>query len=95
MDDTVNLGVLSEDLVESSLVCDIGLVELRSLAADELNAVEGDPGGVVEVIDDHDLVAILEQRKCGERANVAGTTANQGQSTLRRPLSVTQRTTQW
>lgn len=75
MDDTVNGGVLLEDLVESVLVHNVGLVELGSLAADELDPVESDLGGVVEVIDNHHIVSVLEQRQRGEGANVAGTTA--------------------
>lgn len=75
MNDTVDSWVLLEDLVESLLVGDICLVELGPLAANELDTVEGDLGGVVEVIDNYDLVAILEEGKRGEGANVAGTTA--------------------
>lgn len=75
MNDTVNGWVLLEDLVESLLVGDICLVELGPLAANELDTVEGDFGGVVEVIDNYNLVAILEEGKGGEGANVAGTTA--------------------
>lgn len=75
MNDTVNRGVLLEDLVESLLVLDVGLIELGSLAADELDAVESDLGGVVEVIDNYHFVSVLEQRQRSEGANVAGTTA--------------------
>lgn len=75
MDNTINLGVLFEDLVEGGLVRDVYLVELWSLAADELNAVEGHLRRVVEVIDNHHLVAILKQGKGGERADVASATA--------------------
>lgn len=74
MDDAVDLGVCLEDLVERRLVCDICLVELGPLAADELNAVEGDLGGVVEIIYNHHLVAILEKGERGEGADVSGTT---------------------
>jgi len=56
MDHIVNVRVGLEHLVESSLVCDVGLVELGLLAADELNAVEDFLGGVVEIVDDDDLV---------------------------------------
>lgn len=66
MDDTINLGVLLENLVEGGLVRDVYLVELWSLARDELNAVEGHLGRVVEVIDNHHLVAVLEKGKRGE-----------------------------
>lgn len=79
MDDAVNGGVLLEDLVESSLIRDICLVELGPLAADELDTIEGDLGGVVEVIDNHHLVAILEEGKRGEGADVAGATARYSQ----------------
>lgn len=75
MNDTVNSWVLLEDLVESLLVGDICLVELGPLAANELDTVEGDLGGVVEVIDNYDLVAILEEGKRSEGANVTGSTA--------------------
>lgn len=79
MNDTVDGGVLLEDLVESLLVGNVGLVELGSLAANELDAVESDFGGVVEVIDNHHIVSVLEQCQRGERTNVAGTTATYSQ----------------
>lgn len=75
VNDTVNGRVLLEDLVESLLIDNVGLVELGSLAADELDTVESDLGGVVQVIDNHHIVSVLEQCQRGERANVAGTTA--------------------
>lgn len=75
VDDTVNVRVLLEDLVESVLVGDIGLVEFGPLAADELDAIQSDLGGVVEVIDNHDLVAVLQEGQRGERSDVAGATA--------------------
>lgn len=75
MDNTVNGGVLLEDLVESGLVRDIGLVKLGALAADEFNAVKSYLGGVVEVIDNHHIIAVLEERQGGEGADIAGTTA--------------------
>jgi hypothetical protein len=40
VNDIVNVWVLGEDLVERSFVCDIGLVERWSLAADEFDAVD-------------------------------------------------------
>ena len=74
MDDIVDVWVLLEHLVERSLICDIALVEGRSLAADELDAVDDFWGGVVEVVDDDDFVVGFEEGKGCERANVAGTT---------------------
>lgn len=66
MDNTIDLGVLFEDLVEGGLVRDVYLVELWPFAGDELNAVEGNLGRVVEVIDNHHLVAVLKKGKRGE-----------------------------
>ena len=75
MDDIVNVGVLVKDLVEGHLVGQIGLVELGAAAAEELDAVEGDLGRVVETVDNDDIVAILKQGEGGEGADVARSTA--------------------
>lgn len=74
MNDTVDLGVRSKHLVELLVVGDVGLVELGPLAADELNAVQGDLGRVVETVYNDDLVAILQEGKRCEGANVASAT---------------------
>jgi hypothetical protein len=74
MDDIVNVWVLLEYLVERGFICDVDLVEGRSLAANEFDAVHDFRGGVVEVVDDDDLVVCFEEGKSRERANVAGTT---------------------
>lgn len=66
MNNAIDLGVLFEDLVEGGLIRDVYLVELWSLAGDELNAVEGHLGRVIEVINNHHLVAVLEKGKRGE-----------------------------
>ena len=66
MDDTVDIGMRSEDLVQSFFICDIDLVELRSLSAEQLNAVEGNLGGIVEGIDDDDFVTMLKKGKARE-----------------------------
>ena len=79
MDNAVNVGVSFEHLVESSLIGDIELRELGLLAADQLNAVQGLGGGVVEVVGNDDLVASLEQSEGGEGANVAGSTGGTSQ----------------
>lgn len=65
-----------EDLVQLLLVGNVRRVVLRPLAADELNAVEHLLGGVVEVVNDDDLVVGLEESKSSERADVAGATGN-------------------
>ena len=61
MDHIVDVWVLAEDLVQSSLIGDVDLVECRSLAADELDAVDDLGGGVVEVVDDDDFVVSFEE----------------------------------
>lgn len=60
VDDTVDVRVGLEDLVESTLLGDVNLDELRSLSGDELNAVDDLVGRVVEVVRDDDLVAGLD-----------------------------------
>lgn len=74
VDDIVDIRVLLEHLIQLLLVGDIQRVVLGPLAADELDAVEDLLGGVVEVVDDDDLVVGLEKGEGGERADVAGTT---------------------
>lgn len=79
MDDTVNVGVGFENLVEGSLVGDVELRKLGLLARDQLNAVQSLRRGVVEVVSNDDLVASLKQGEGGEGANVAGATVKEGQ----------------
>lgn len=74
VDNTVNVRVLLEHLVQLLLIGDIAGVELGSLAANELDAVEDFVRGVVEVVDDNDLVVCLEEGEGSEGANVAGAT---------------------
>lgn len=62
MDDAVDVRVFREHLVQPFFICDIDFVELGSLSAEQLNAVEGDFGGVVEGVDDYDFVAMF--KKC-------------------------------
>lgn len=74
MDYAVNLGVLLEDLIETSLVGDVDLVEVGALAGKKLDAVDGDLGGVVQAVDNDNVVAVLKQSEGSEGANVAGAT---------------------
>jgi hypothetical protein len=76
VDDIVNVWVLLEHLVDGGLVLDVELVELGSLSADEFDAVEDLLRGVVEAVDDDDLVVGLEKSKSCEGADVAGATAS-------------------
>lgn len=52
-----------EDLLEARLVGDIDLVEGGPLAAQQLDAVQADLGGVVQAVDDNHIVAVLEECK--------------------------------
>lgn len=74
MNDTVNGRVLGKDLIEGLLVGDIDLVEVGAATGDELNSVEGNLGRVVEVIDDNDIVAVLEEGEGSKATNVASAT---------------------
>lgn len=66
VNDAVNVAVLLEDGIEGLLVGDIALGILGLLAADQLNAVDDFLGGVVEVVNDDDLVAGFEEGEGGE-----------------------------
>lgn len=74
MNDIVDIRVLLEHLIQGLLVGDIEGVVLGPLSADQLDAVQDLFGGVVEVVDDDDLVVGLEESERGEGADVAGAT---------------------
>ncbi len=75
MNDAVNLRVCLEDLLERSLVGNIDLVEDWPPAAQQLNAVQADLGGVVQAVDNNHIVAVLEESEGCEGPNVASATA--------------------
>lgn len=60
VDDAIDGRVGREDLVKLIFLRDIDLVEGRFLAAEELNAINGYLGGIIEVVDDNNVVAVLE-----------------------------------
>ena len=66
VNDTVDIRMRSKDIVQPFFICDINVVELWSLAAEQLNAVEGDFGGIVEGVDDYDFVAMFEKGQTRE-----------------------------
>lgn len=70
VNDTVNLGVLLENLLQGSLVCDVHLVQLWPLSCEQLYSVDALFARVIEVVDDDDIVAGLEKGKRCERADV-------------------------
>lgn len=71
VDDAVNVGMRSKDLVQCLLICDVGFVEFWSFSADQLDAVQGDLGRVVEAVDDDNLVAMFEKGQSREGPDVA------------------------
>jgi hypothetical protein len=75
VDDTVDIWMRGEDLVQFVLICDVDLVEYWSLAAEKLDAVQGDFGRVVKGIDNDYFVAMLQEGETREGANVAGASA--------------------
>lgn len=71
MNHVVDVAVLFEHGIESSLVGDIEVHKLRPLTADELDAVEDFGGGVVQIVRNHCFVACFEEREDREGADVA------------------------
>jgi hypothetical protein len=61
VDNAVNAGILCEDLVKTVFICDIDLIEVWPLSADELNAVQRNLGRVVEAIDNYNLIAMFKE----------------------------------
>ena len=76
MDHTVNIRMRLEHLIEILLFPDIDMVELRSLARDELNPIDCLFGGIEQVVHNNDLVASLEKGKRCEGPNVSATSIN-------------------
>jgi hypothetical protein len=66
VDHTVDIWVCFEHLVQPFFICDIDLVELGSLSAEQLDAVEGDFRGIVQGVGDNYFVAMLEKGQTGE-----------------------------
>jgi hypothetical protein len=82
VDDAVDGGVFGKHLVEGLLVGDVDLVEIRSAARQQLDAVKGNLRGVVEAVDNDDIVAGVQQGQSREGADVARSTADEAQDML-------------
>lgn len=63
VDNTVNIWMGCKNFLQGSLIRDVRLVELRSLAANKLNAIQRDYRGIVETVYNNDFVAMFEKRK--------------------------------
>ena len=68
---TVNVRMRLEDLVEVLLLPDVNIIELRSLATDELDPIDCFFGGIEQIVYNDDFVISLEEGYHGERSNVA------------------------
>ena len=71
MDGAVDL-VLGEDAFERGAVADIRLIENDFLPGDLLDAVQGFRVGVVEVVDDDHVHALVEEFDAGVASDVSG-----------------------
>ena len=72
MNHIIDIRMLGKHLRKAGFVGDVDLVELRSLARDELDPVDACLGRIVQVVDDDNLVVCLQQREDSEGADVAG-----------------------
>ena len=77
MDHIVDIRILSEHLIQRSLICDVHSIERRLSPAQELDTADNLlAGGVVAIINNDDLIARLNERESGKGANVARATIN-------------------
>lgn len=74
MNNAVNIGVRSEDLVKRSFVGDIDIVVGWSSASQQFNAADDFFRRVVLVVNNDNLITGLDEGDSGERANIAGST---------------------
>ena len=75
MDNTVNIGMFREHIVESFLVPNVKTNIVRSFAADKFYAIDDLLRRIVEIVYDNDFVASVEEGEGGKGANVASTPA--------------------
>lgn len=66
MNDTVNLWVLGKYFIQLLLIRNVTLVVLRALARDQLDAIDAFFRGIVEVVNNDDVVVSLEKSDDGE-----------------------------
>ena len=76
VNNTIDGRVLLEHGIECGLIGHVDLVKGWAPSAEELNAINGNLRGVVEVVDNDDIVAILEKREGREGSNVSGSSEN-------------------
>jgi hypothetical protein len=74
MDNAVDIGVRSEDLVKRGFISDIDVVICRSSSCQQFNAANDFLGGIVLIVNNDNLIACLDESYCGEGANIARST---------------------
>jgi len=79
VNDTVNVWMLREHIVESFLIFDVKADKIWPLAANQFYTVEDLLRRIVEIVCDNDFVASFEKGKSGEGANITGASAKQCQ----------------
>src|SRR5580700_2639692 len=70
MDHAVNIWMRLEDFLQISFLSDVHLMKFWPFAAYKLDAVERDLEGVVQIVNNHDFVAVFEEGQRGERSNI-------------------------
>ena len=66
MYDIINVWMSGEDLIKSEFIGDVDVVEGRAFAGDQLDAIQAFIGGVVQVVNNDNLIVRLEEGKDGE-----------------------------
>jgi hypothetical protein len=85
VNDTVNVWMLREHIVESFLIFDVKADKIWPLAADQFYTVEDLLRRIVEIVCDNDFVAGFEKGKGGEGANIAGASTKRCQLLKKTP----------
>ena len=77
VDDTLDIGVLGKNLVQSLGVAEVGFIELGALTRDGLDAVQDDLLAVAEIVHDDGCLACLDQLDDGMGADKAGSAGDE------------------
>jgi hypothetical protein len=73
--DIIDIRMLTKHLIQSCFVGDVYIVVNGTLPGDEFDAIDAFFRGIVEIVDDDDLVFCLEKSECSEGADVASASA--------------------
>jgi hypothetical protein len=76
MDDADDIGIGTEDVVHGDIVAAVHIDKVGTAAYDGLDAVQDLDIGVGEVVNDHNVVALLHEFYDSMRSNIAYSTGN-------------------